>query len=280
MIHLIKNTTLGKVITFQPESGELADKQYAIQMKVCGNPACDCGYTELAFHSNEEEEEEVVAKISANVHEKTLTLQENVPPLSHSIMETMIEGMQENDWENLARGYYLYKNIISEDFDIEKVDVEFPEEVLRSTTLMQMYLEYLPAAEQFYVEKDENTIILLDYYCINPTCDCTHLYFEVVKEKKGKGIFWYDYKKRQVMKGDNEVPDDEAKNLIQSLREKHEDFEGTIKKRHQNLRALFMKYIQKNKMLRPSPATAKTKISRNAPCPCGSGKKYKRCCGR
>ena len=28
---------------------------------------------------------------------------------------------------------------------------------------------------------------------------------------------------------------------------------------------------------RPQPA--KIKISRNDPCPCGSGKKYKRCCG-
>ncbi|MBP8625707.1 MAG: preprotein translocase subunit SecA [Syntrophorhabdales bacterium] len=29
-----------------------------------------------------------------------------------------------------------------------------------------------------------------------------------------------------------------------------------------------------------SPGAQKEKISRNAPCPCGSGKKYKRCCGR
>lgn len=29
----------------------------------------------------------------------------------------------------------------------------------------------------------------------------------------------------------------------------------------------------------PKPRSAKTKIGRNDPCPCGSGKKYKRCCG-
>ncbi len=28
-----------------------------------------------------------------------------------------------------------------------------------------------------------------------------------------------------------------------------------------------------------NPSTPRQKISRNAPCPCGSGKKYKRCCG-
>ena len=30
----------------------------------------------------------------------------------------------------------------------------------------------------------------------------------------------------------------------------------------------------------PRPTTAEKKIGRNAPCPCGSGKKYKKCCGQ
>lgn len=29
----------------------------------------------------------------------------------------------------------------------------------------------------------------------------------------------------------------------------------------------------------PAPIKAETKIGRNDPCPCGSGKKYKKCCG-
>jgi SWIM/SEC-C metal-binding protein len=30
----------------------------------------------------------------------------------------------------------------------------------------------------------------------------------------------------------------------------------------------------------PEPIRTQVEISRNAACPCGSGKKYKRCCGR
>ena len=30
----------------------------------------------------------------------------------------------------------------------------------------------------------------------------------------------------------------------------------------------------------PAPVKADKKIGRNSPCPCGSGKKYKNCCGR
>jgi len=31
---------------------------------------------------------------------------------------------------------------------------------------------------------------------------------------------------------------------------------------------------------RPPPFPRRSKVGRNDPCPCGSGKKYKRCCGR
>ena len=30
----------------------------------------------------------------------------------------------------------------------------------------------------------------------------------------------------------------------------------------------------------PKPQEADKKVGRNQPCPCGSGKKYKKCCGR
>lgn len=33
------------------------------------------------------------------------------------------------------------------------------------------------------------------------------------------------------------------------------------------------------KMLNPAKPSTSTKISRNSPCPCGSGIKYKKCCG-
>ncbi|WP_280549637.1 PBPRA1643 family SWIM/SEC-C metal-binding motif protein [Halomonas sp. 11-S5] len=33
------------------------------------------------------------------------------------------------------------------------------------------------------------------------------------------------------------------------------------------------------KMLNPSSPSVSEKVGRNAPCPCGSGKKYKKCCG-
>jgi len=35
--------------------------------------------------------------------------------------------------------------------------------------------------------------------------------------------------------------------------------------------------LQKRPIVKPSVSL--TKVGRNSPCPCGSGKKYKKCCG-
>ncbi|PWM02817.1 MAG: hypothetical protein DBY01_05260 [Eubacterium ventriosum] len=43
---------------------------------------------------------------------------------------------------------------------------------------------------------------------------------------------------------------------------------------------IFSLYEQKNLSPRPNQSTKKAKIGRNDPCPCGSGLKYKKCCGR
>jgi SEC-C motif-containing protein len=57
---------------------------------------------------------------------------------------------------------------------------------------------------------------------------------------------------------------------------------GTLREHHEN--AIFNKiddswYFSDGEMVKPKQLTV-TKIGRNDPCPCGSGQKYKKCCGK
>jgi SEC-C motif domain protein len=57
---------------------------------------------------------------------------------------------------------------------------------------------------------------------------------------------------------------------------------GTLREHHEN--ALFTRkegvwYFSDGVMVKPKPVTV-TKIGRNDPCTCGSGQKYKKCCGK
>lgn len=57
---------------------------------------------------------------------------------------------------------------------------------------------------------------------------------------------------------------------------------GTLREHHEN--ATFKKqdgvwFFSDGAMVKPKPLTV-TKVGRNDPCPCGSGLKYKKCCGK
>ena len=70
-----------------------------------------------------------------------------------------------------------------------------------------------------------------------------------------------------------------AEALVQAARAAYEDFDGQVKARHRLLRTLFQKAMQREDAA-PMPVKRDTaKIGRNDPCPCGSGAKYKKCCG-
>ena len=78
--------------------------------------------------------------------------------------------------------------------------------------------------------------------------------------------------------------------LIEYTREAFETFDAMIDSiQHDTVRYLYRVQLApevKKPVARPvatgprQPVTGKRKVGRNAPCPCGSGKKYKHCCGR
>jgi len=51
-----------------------------------------------------------------------------------------------------------------------------------------------------------------------------------------------------------------------------------LKQRNRTLRVLYENYKRKHGFA--AHDAPRKKVGRNDPCPCGSGKKYKMCCGR
>ena len=62
--------------------------------------------------------------------------------------------------------------------------------------------------------------------------------------------------------------------LIAALRQLQPEVGGFLAKRHGALRQLYRSSTKQRTVRLPTP-----KPGRNDPCPCGSGKKFKRCCG-
>ena len=115
----------------------------------------------------------------------------------------------------------------------------------------------------------------IDMYCSEPGCDCcvALVSFDGVDPDGdcAGGVWVHESRKPEF------EPEGDAALL--------EELWAAFQLRHPRHLQRFRNRDAQIKALTPSPPPSQTvvtgpKVGRNAPCPCGSGKKYKKCCGR
>lgn len=145
---------------------------------------------------------------------------------------------------------------------------------------------------KFVFECRGNKYFVVDVYCINPSCECNDvvLIFHRFDFEKDSYCFRLDIrldfitKKYYLENGIENVEELEVKDIYDCFKKNLNDPSYKIlKERYARMKKLdnimeqnspdqnySQKIITKNLEI--------TKIGRNDPCPCGSGKKYKKCC--
>jgi hypothetical protein len=143
-----------------------------------------------------------------------------------------------------------------------------------------------------------------DHYCIIPSCTC-HSAFLTFGRLEAEGDL--DSKAKEVVTVRLSVKSDTTKfvdvakgeeafgrGIYRKFVESHLLFIRNLSRRYKVLREFGVLVEKQRRARRPKqgsslddgfsrrgqPASPKVKVPRNAPCPCGSGKKYKSCCGR
>lgn len=116
---------------------------------------------------------------------------------------------------------------------------------------------------------------IADYYCVAPNCECKEVILHAFHSNSKLDIpiwnFAYDYLLDKITECEK-IDEKYAKEIIEKMNESDKEL---FLKRHSNLKKelripLHNKFFKNKK----SPI----KVGRNEPCPCGSGKKYKKCC--
>ena len=110
-----------------------------------------------------------------------------------------------------------------------------------------------------------------DHYCLQPACTCEDvLVYFVETSKGGKALGHARASVRRLRAAAIEGPP-LVRRLWNALIDEYG--EAPLRERFKRMRTVA-------KGLSPSPRiVARPKVGRNEPCPCGSGKKFKRCCG-
>ena len=140
---------------------------------------------------------------------------------------------------------------------------------------------------------------LFDTYCSKPDCDCKNVILSAfhggTEELPSEEQIYLDArlyfnKKIEILDispacGINEQ---KAKKLITELIKSDKKLMSKFKERYKEAKKLgadSLKAAGINPKKSPKPSSTQKpksiqKVGRNSPCPCGSGKKYKKCCGR
>jgi len=174
-----------------------------------------------------------------------------------------IEELNSYEYEELLK---LLIKMVKENYD-EKMDV-LEDDVCHEIE-RELYLKELDNAwrEHLYAMDSMKTGIRLRAYnqkdpLVEYKKESFNLFSELINEIKFNTI-----KTLQIIQFKMESPEDEAQRIAQQLVDEQKEQDATRIFNHSETKDDSDKIIEK-------------KVARNDPCPCGSGKKYKQCCGK
>ena len=271
--------------------------RYSVDLHVCPNPCCHCRTVELrcvaeADDGAEAEQRRRVVALDCREHRATKPGREE-PGHDAGLSEVVAEGLNDEGWALLVSHLYGAKREQMESMDLDTLDVQFPPQIMDGDGSMTGYAEIFPFADWFPFSTDNDAWVVDDQYCVSPKCKCHDVvltFFPSLPNQAAEEAFveqgempaiHYDYRNGSFkVLMEPSIPSPPFSKLVAALKRAHPELATTLKERHGQLRYLFGRVKRERHAETQAERGSGEKVGRNDPCPCGSGRKYKRCCGR
>ena len=273
-------------------------ERYECSISACENPACNCGtaYLDLIPTKVEDKNTEQLPRrrVEIDVIDRSLGYRnkKQVPKEDLAFAKLFLSKLDEKDFQILNKSHFEFKNKISEAAPPDAIDVHFKFNKIENDGLMSAYNDVLPYGDQLYLTINGQECIIFDQYCLSPKCPCTDIVLHIFSlHKAGKrarelylASLNYRNKQWKVMEGFSfpialetvrKAIEDQLPNIYNRLYKRHIKLKAIYahcRKKHYS----FKREREKEKERKQEPP--RPKVGRNHPCPCGSGKKYKKCC--
>jgi hypothetical protein len=263
------------------KQGRWAGQAFAVEMSFCRCATCGCA--DVDWTCKPVDAATPAYTISLDTRERRVS---TLPPgvvsaEEQALAEAVVAELLDSDW------HALFEEIVSGKRDaIDAVnpmteETEFPPDVMSGEADMVCFAEVFPYGTFDAIEVGGQHWVVDDTYCVMPGDD-THevlLSFEPVEDEKAPApSVFYDYKTGQLGEA-VEAPapgQPSLKELLGALHDPRDMLNLELENRHLKLKACYLQALLDHK---GEPYVAPEKVGRNDPCPCGSGKKYKKCCG-
>ena len=263
----------------------------------CQNPDCDCNETVLSFNEIDETIAPIANPIQFDISLDHFTWQEKrktkrpkkVQALVDEFVSDLPDDMKSQFKEN-------YDNTKAESRDIAKF--EMPVEDVYAENLISYAAVFGGEGSMlsggtgigFIVEYDGLTIYIDDQYCIDPMCECEAVHLVFLKIIEGTDIGHHLFTIKVSFNNEIEIDDKltrytnkEIKKMYDYWLKSDPHVMDILKTRYRTMKGVGQNLVERNiskKLHKQTVGVGQKKTGRNDPCPCGSGKKYKKCCGK
>jgi len=272
-------------ISFLFEVGKLKGERYSGKYEICSNPACDCGIVNLYLIQDQDKDRKELRRYNfgIDVLNEKIDKRElrNDSHFDIKFATYFIRELKKEDWDNLRTLYYKYKELCTKTCPIEKINASFPINEIEESAAMVGFYEILPFSEELILEVENEKFLIDDQYCVASSCHCTDVVISFIPVSEGNKttnsytMIILNYKNNSWEVGNlgKNIKITPEKLMNDLFKQK---WKSIFVKRHKKLRILYKNH--KNKHSSNVQLSNEKKINRNDPCPCGSGKKYKKCC--
>ncbi len=272
---------------------------FAIVDEYCLEPDCGCRDVTLGFY-------EVVGNVFKKLHFKIMVDVDTWELIGQHIylqdldceamIEEFIRDIDKPTKSKIRKRFETGKQYGGDQLrqDLDRTAYKHGESVIYAEVFNSTHYS------RFTFDHDGVSYNVLDRYCINPGCKCDDVLLEFHSQDKKDDIYRLNFEVRLNFKtgkhkiegkygnlNNKEVEERYLhfmNNLCSSNEENDLDFKlledryGRMKKI--NLAQYFAEDKSRDQSKQSSENTVAVKVGRNDPCSCGSGKKYKKCCGR
>jgi hypothetical protein len=249
---------------------------------------------------------------------KTVTVYSEGHESEHerALVKALNQDLTAQDWHLLFDYFVSGKFEDLKCLDEKNTRVEFPLEFLPNDRPMVPMANAFPNYPGFQFTHKNDGWVLQDSYCVTPSCPCKEValeFFSIPREPHlhagkeirnssfGANYSYLDRRLTQVFPyedglGDEKTLRAKVGDLLNDVRGKFPEFEARLELHRKILRTQFANWLKRQRKSGrharttslasedretgiPAPRAVASETGRNDPCPCGSGKKHKKCCG-
>jgi len=204
--------------------------------------------------------------------------------------EVISKQMAARAWEELDRWFWTAKIEAIETAEVAEIDIHgLPN---ADDGHLVPFTEVFPLGLSLNFTFEKAAWAADEQYCVQPRCRCTEIVLSFLQLKDATGrrttslrdvpALRYDYRShtsRHLAPGPSITP--ATGRLLAALKIAYPSLDTRLELHHRIMQSLYARrYLaQVKEELETHFSVRREKIGRNDPCPCGSGKKFKKCCG-